>query len=389
MLFSAFLVAFVALIRWTSLTLASQGRLLFPVIAPISIFTALGLLRLSAAFGPRLSPLLRRAVAYGIPIALGALTVLAPLVYIRPAYAVPPRLKSEAELPADLTRTELFFGDDIRWIGYRVNTPRERVAPGDELDLTLFWQALQPLDRNYSAFLRLFGRDDVPVHVLDTYPGGGMAQTTLWAPGEIVADRYRLRIEDTLTTTRLMPTVLRLDAGWWDFATKQFLEARDGAGQPTGRQRYEVAGMGAPQAGGGAAAGSQTGGPARFEKATVTRAGAALGDDDVTLTVDWRATDDFETDYTTFVQLFDALGAKMEPQADGRAFEGDFAPRWWRRGDVIAGDTYVMGLPPDLEAGEYTLKFGLYKADGTRMPAFDANGQPIPDAAYSLPLRIQ
>jgi hypothetical protein len=48
-----------------------------------------------------------------------------------------------------------------------------------------------------------------------------------------------------------------------------------------------------------------------------------------------------------------------------------------------------MGLPPDLEAGEYTLKFGLYKADGSRMPAFDANGQPIPDAAYSLPLRIQ
>jgi hypothetical protein len=385
MLLSAFLVAFIALIRWTSLTLASQGRLLFPVIAPISIFTALGLLRLATAFGPRLSPWLTRAAGQGLPIALAALTLLAPFAYIRPAYAAPARLASEAALPADLTRTELFFGqggrDDIRWIGYGVNTPDARVAPGDVLDITLYWQALRPLERNYSAFIRLYGRGDAPMHALDTYPGGGMAQTTLWQPGEIIADRYRLRVEDTVTATRMLPTVLRLDAGFWDFTTKQFLDTRDGAGQPTGRQRYEVASLNVPARAGAEAV-------ARLAQAEVTRAEAIAARDAITLSVDWRATANFDEDYTTFVQLFDAFGAKLDPQADGRALGGRFAPRWWRAGDVIPGDEYVIPLPADLPPGEYTVKFGLYKADGTRMPAFDADGQPIPDAAISVPVTL-
>jgi hypothetical protein len=48
----------------------------------------------------------------------------------------------------------------------------------------------------------------------------------------------------------------------------------------------------------------------------------------------------------------------------------------------------VIPLPADLPPGEYTVKFGLYKADGTRMPAFDADGQPIPDAAISVPVTL-
>jgi hypothetical protein len=384
MLFSAAAVAFIALIRWTSITLASQGRLLFPVIVPISIFTALGLLRVLAGLGSLLKRPLAKVVVPALIIALAVLTLLSPFVYIAPAYAAPLRLQNEAAVPADTQFTQLYFEDKIRWIGYTVNTPAQRVKPGDVLDVTLYWQALQAMDRNYSAFVRLLGRDDAPVHVLNTYPGSGMAQTTLWQAGELIADRYRLRIDDTVTNTQLMPTVLKLDVGFWDFTTKEFLQTFDGQGNPTGRQNYEAAGMAAPSL----LLMDDAIEKQQLEKARVANVKAAYDGTRITLGLDWIVDADVEQDYTTFVQLFDYTGKKLEPQADGRALNGAFAPRWWRKGDVVRGDQYVIELPASLPAGEYIVKVGLYNKDNQRMPAFD-DGQPINDAAISVPLTVQ
>ena len=378
MLAAAVLVALAALVRWTSLTLASQGRLLFPVIGSISVFIALGMARL--AFPDRLR--YAQGGLLGFALALAALTLAAPFVYIRPAYALPQRLPPD-HLPALDRQTELLFEDKIRYLGFRVDTPRQRVAPGEVLDVTLYWQALQPLERNYSAFVRLIGKGDVPVHVLDTYPGGGMWQTTLWRPGEIIADRYRLRIDDTLTNTRLAPSALWLDVGFWDFTAQRFLQTFDPGGRATGRQRYEAASLNVAR-------------PAptfrlaqRFERALLTGVRVEQSAQSISLSLDWLATADFTDDYTTFVQLFDARGNKLEPQADGRAQNGDFAPRWWRAGDLILNDTYTIALPPGFPPGAYTIKFGLYKADGTRMPAYDADGAPIGEAALSVPVEVK
>ncbi len=386
MLFSAFAVAFIALLRWTSITLASQGRLLFPVIVPISIFIALGLLRMLMAVSTRFNRVqanrsLDKLAVSALILALAALTLLSPFAYIAPAYATPPRLQ-EAQVPANTQFTHLYFEDKVRWIGYTVNTPAQRVKPGEVLDVTLYWQALKPMDTNYSAFIRVLGKGDVPVHVLNTYPGGGMAQTAFWQAGDVIADRYRLRIDDTLTNTQLMPTALRLDVGFWDFTTKEYLKTFDGQGNPTGRQNYEAAGMAVP-APADAAIDKQ-----RLENARVANLKAVQDGKRITLGLDWLVDADVTQDYTTFVQLFDYTGKKLDPQADGRALNGWFAPRWWRKGDVVAGDQYMIDLPQPLPAGEYILKFGLYDKDGNRMPAFDGD-QPINDAAISVPLTVE
>jgi hypothetical protein len=340
-------------------------------------------LRLAAALPKRLLSFVFRLAAYGIPIALAALTLLAPFLYIRPAYALPEVLKTDGPVIAALQSTELRFADEIRWIGYRVNNPQQRVQPGDELDVTLYWQALKPLDKNHSAFIKVYGKGDVPVHELDTYPGGGMLQTTLWQPGDVIADRYRLRIEDTMTNTQLMPTELRLDVGFYDFTTKDELATLDGAGNPTGRQRYPAAGMNVPPPTPNFSLAE------RFEKAKLTGVRAEQNGGEVRLTLDWLATDDFTEDYTTFVQLFDASGAQLAPQGDDRALNGNFSPRWWRAGDLILNDVYTIKLPADIAPGNYTIKFGLYNKDGQRMPALDENGRPINDAALSVPVDIR
>jgi 4-amino-4-deoxy-L-arabinose transferase-like glycosyltransferase len=378
MLFTAFGVALAALVRWTSLTLASQGRLLFPVIGAFAALGALGIAQISQlVLGQRW-----RWAGFGLAIALALLTLLAPFIYIQPAYALPQRLPSVA-LPALDQQTELVFAQQIRYLGFRVNTPRQRVRPGDILDVTVYWQGLRRMERNYSAFIRVYGKGDVVVHVLDTYPGGGMWPTTLWTPGEVIADRYRLRIEDTVTNTQLAPSTLWLDVGVWDFSTQRFLDTFEPSGRPTGRQRYEAASLYFDQPTNEEA----PAGP-RFAHAVPLNARVEHSGDALTLRLDWLVTADVQHDYTTFVQLFDQVGNKLPPQADARALGGGFAPRWWRKGDRIFGDAYTLTLPADLPSGAYIVKFGLYRADGSRMPAYDQAGNAIPDAALRIPVEI-
>ena len=377
MLFAAFSVALAALVRWTSLTLASQGRLLFPVIGAFAALGALGIAQVSQlALGRRW-----QWAGSGLAIALALLTLLAPFLYIQPAYALPQRLPAIATPVLD-QQTELVFEQQIRYLGFRVDTPKQRVQPGDVLDVTIYWQGLRRMERNYSAFIRVYGKGDAVVHVLDTYPGGGMWPTTLWTPGEVIADRYRLRIEDTMTNTQLAPSALWLDVGLWDFTTQRFLNTFEPSGRPTGRQRYEAASLYSDQPASAAPAGP------RLAQAAPLNARVEYSGDALVLRLDWLVTADFDRDYTTFVQLFDQSGNKLPPQADARALGGAFAPRWWRKGDLIAGDAYTLTLPADLSPGAYVLKFGLYQADGSRMPAYAQNGDVIPDAALRIPVEI-
>jgi hypothetical protein len=370
---AALAVAFAALLRWTSITLASQGRLLFPVIVAIALLTATGLLRLEALVR---TPWPTRAVAA----ALAALTFASPFAYLRPAYAEPARLTSEVALPADLTRTELRYADAVRWIGFRVNTPRQRVAPGELLDVTLYWQALRPIERNLSAFVKIFGPGDVELVGIDTYPGGGMYQTTRWQAGEIIADRYRLRLPERVTAT--LPTLLRLDVGFYDFAigpVDGLLATYDGSGAPTGRQRYAAASLAASGADEPAVVGQPSVSAAAVQ-VTARRVDART----VELDAVWTVTVDVDAEYTVFAHLFDAQGNKVG-QNDGPAAGGDFPARWWRRGDRVR-DVRRITVEDDLAPGEYVVKFGLYRPEGAyeRMPAFDAAGSPAPESAIMI-----
>jgi hypothetical protein len=223
----------------------------------------------------------------------------------------------------------------------------------------------------------VFNQDGLELAKLDTYPGGGMLPTSQWRAGEVIADRYALRLPLTYT----QPGNLWLDVSAWDFATKRFLPTFDGAGQPTGRQRYPVAGLAgarvAPQAD-----------PSRgfLEKARVAQASVVQDGARLRLSLDWLVTGDVTEPYTTFAHVFNAQGQKV---AQGDA-PPRLATRWWRAGDVIWDDTYPIDLPPALPPGAYTIRFGLYRpADGARMPAFDALGHPVNDAALAVDVQVK
>lgn len=82
------------------------------------------------------------------------------------------------------------FGDRLALVGYRAE-PR-RLRPGDTLTLTLFWQALDNMQVDYTAFThvrdledpsnRLFGQQDKEL------PGG----SSTWQQRQVVEDTYQL-----------------------------------------------------------------------------------------------------------------------------------------------------------------------------------------------------
>ena len=102
-------------------------------------------------------------------------------------YAVPPEPAAEME-----TETALPFGDHITLIGYTLSG--RAVRAGDILQLSLFWATAAPLETRYKVFLHLVDDEGQLVAQRDSEPGGGLALTTTWTPGERVVDNHGLLV---------------------------------------------------------------------------------------------------------------------------------------------------------------------------------------------------
>jgi len=84
------------------------------------------------------------------------------------------------------------FGDAIELYGYDLWP--ERVRPGEELTLRLYWRALAPVERDYTAFTQLLTPEDRIVGQHDRKLGGDLYPTSRWPVGEPVRETYKLRV---------------------------------------------------------------------------------------------------------------------------------------------------------------------------------------------------
>jgi len=122
-------------------------------------------------------------------------------VYLRPVYIRNEASVSEA---AVLSR----FGDRIRL--HRVHA--EQVTPM-QLTVTLDWSVAQPVEANYEIAVRLRDASGSLVTSIDTQPGYGFLPTSLWRSGELVSDRYTLKLpEGTLPGNDYQVEVILYDA---------------------------------------------------------------------------------------------------------------------------------------------------------------------------------
>jgi mannosyltransferase len=89
-------------------------------------------------------------------------------------------------------RLDINLGNKVRLLGYNLLTPEMR--PGDILQLTLFWQAIAPMNERYKVFTHVVDSHGHLVGQRDAEPGGGAKITTIWEEGEQVVDNYGLPI---------------------------------------------------------------------------------------------------------------------------------------------------------------------------------------------------
>jgi len=100
--------------------------------------------------------------------------------------------KRNFSLPSPDHPLEARLGETVRLLGYDLEG--ERVRSGEEIGLTLYWQALAPADRPYKVFTHLINGENTIWGQHDSQPMQGTYPPNLWVVGEVVADSHRLLV---------------------------------------------------------------------------------------------------------------------------------------------------------------------------------------------------
>lgn len=381
-----FVVLLVALVRWTRMTSGTQGRLLFPAISAISGLVVYGLSRWlprresePEASYPARDGDPARHLAGAIALGLGLWAALCPFLHIAPAYARPPIL-ALSDIPATAQPAQITYGETFRLVATTLE--RDSLSPGETLRLTAYWECLAEVERDYSIYVHLYGREGQALGQVDTYPGQGTYPTSLWRAGQVIEDRYAVSITPEADT----PTLARIEIGPYllGSAEPERLPMVDGEGRP----------LSSPVAGRARVAAKEPDSYAMAYPLSVTfgeqialmgydlERNQAKPGETLTLTLYWRALRVPDADYTVFAHVAGAAG--MAGQGDGQPMGGDY-PTWaWRAGDVVR-DVRQITIRPEAAPGTYQLLVGLYRLEtGQRLSAADGA-----DHAVLGPIAVQ
>jgi len=360
----------VGLIQWATTTWSSQGRLVFTAISAINVLLVAGLI----GWLPRS---LGKMVILGVASFLFVLAALAPLAWIRPAYALnqytAPWLEQQ---PVNAN-----FGNKLRLVGYEigqtaVSQQKATYQPGDTIDLLLEWGVLAPMTRNWSVFVHL---DDpvigVPIAQRDMYLDQGLQPTSLLEPGERIFNYYQLEIPETAVA----PANLQLTVGLYDFANFERLPLTNGNDSVVLNSLYlEPVPGDVPN-------------PTLVNFANelelvgfeLNPRQVAAGET-VDLTLYWRAKRPLTTDYTIFAQVVDEDTTRWASQDLGQPTSS------WTEGEL---QTVQMNLTlsPDTPGKVYPIILGLYTVEAgqfNRLQIIAEDGRPTDDFLQLTLLRV-
>ncbi len=331
-----------ALTQWATVTWSSQGRLVFSAISTWSIYFVLGLTGL-------LPDRVGRWIGLAIGGSLFALTAIAPFATIAPAYARPEPLAPPAKFDMPVSET---FGDRLGLLG--ADASSSLVVPGGQIEIVLYWQAVSPMDRDYSTFVHLLDGNEIVVAQRDMFPGQGLWPTSQIKAGDVIPSRYAIHVP----LTAYAPDTLTWEVGVYDYASQVRLLASNGSD----RMRFGFVDL------------RQDPGPIPHPLAInlgnqieligyhMDRRAAAPGQT-IRLTLYWRAHSPMPIDYTVFTHVLE------RPETLWAQHDKPLSPptSTWTVGQLVS-DTYDLTIKPETPAGVYEVEIGAYDATS---PTFD------------------
>ncbi len=142
------------------------------------------------------------------------------------------RAFDESAFPAAFSRNSQWqfasnvnFGGKIKLAGYDLDA--QRAYPGGRIVLTLYWQALAPMEKSYKTFVHLDSEHKYAQ--ADSLPVCARFPTNDWRPGQIIPDAHALYL---LPNTP--PGAHPLVVGWYLPDGGKRLDILDVAGNPAG-----------------------------------------------------------------------------------------------------------------------------------------------------------
>jgi hypothetical protein len=272
--------------------------------------------------------------------------VRAPLgeVLLKKAEA-PPR---EREIQV-ANRDRVRLNDDVDIMGGEYG--RTELAPGESLDLQLIWRALRDVERDYSVRLALENREGRTLAEQIVRPTGDANPTNRWEEREIFRGQYRLipRPGAFAGEASLVLELRDLATGRTEVkreVNKVTIRGREGTANQDQQPTVEMSSAFGPAI----VLGGYT-----LEPGTTIRPGR---DQNLTLTLFWKATESPLQALTVFTQLLGPDG-KVAAQHDGPPDGGTQPTSGWSAGDAVV-DEHVIPIDRALPAGDYKLITGLY-----------------------------
>lgn len=354
----------VSLIYWISITPGTQGRLLFSAIVSLAILTMIGWREWLPTQGWWLA----------LPPALLLIVSVYSVGWVIPDAYRSPEIITADEIPVEARRPPIVFDGRIVLLGAQAQP--ETVHPGDLVQITLYWQALDKVPYNASVYIHLFGRDFEKLAQVDAYPGWGSLPTSFWEPGQVIVDRYHVR----LPGGAVVPTKLLVKVGLYDLPTQQRYPAASSSGEAISQDVAVLRAVSShPHV-------YNISHPTDFRSDDIIRLAGYdlpgeqfLPGEKLPLTLYWQGLAPIDEDYQVFVHLVDESG-KLAAGYDKSPVDGWWPTSFWEPGQIF-DDSYPLILPPELPPGRYELRAGMYRlSDLYRLPFSSTNGQVIDNA---------
>jgi hypothetical protein len=101
--------------------------------------------------------------------------------------------------------------------------------------LTLFWKGNAPIPTSYTVFVHLLGSQYNPAQgnflwgQVDQLPRAGQLPTNAWAPDQLIADAYEVKLDPNAPAG-----LYKIELGLYDAATGTRLHVFDANGNDTG-----------------------------------------------------------------------------------------------------------------------------------------------------------
>jgi hypothetical protein len=239
----------------------------------------------------------------------------------------------------------LVVQDELSLVGYSLDT--DRVTAGGSVWLTLYWQALTDVSRDYVIGMQLLDATGAEVAYLLGRPVRSSYSTDRWQAQQVVQDPWRLDLPSDLSPSEYTLQLAVFDAGTQSEVAKVVLGSlllveQDRSFDIPDMQNIVDAGLGdrvrllgydmfvEPITGGG-----------RLQ-----------------VTLHWQTQEEMESSYKVFVHLLNPDG-EVVAQHDSVPGNGELPTTDWAIGEIVSDRHQLefIGLP----AGQYRLVAGMYE----------------------------